>query len=105
MRFAIPCDGEENVVETFGTASSFAFLDANPVSGHILWKQVLRLPETTGETLSRWLADHGTDMLLAPDLNRQTITKLTDCGVQVACGATGTDPETLVESYLSHQPG
>ena len=105
MRFAIPCDGEENVVETFGTASSFAILDATPVSGHILWKHVLRLPEISGDTLSQWLADHGTDMLLAADVSRRTISQLTDCGVQVDCGATGDDPETLVESYLAHMPG
>jgi hypothetical protein len=43
MRFAVPCEGKR-VAEQFGSASQFAFFDANPRSGHILQHQIVDAP-------------------------------------------------------------
>ncbi len=101
MRFAIPCDSK-NAAETIGKASRVAFLDVNPVNGHILWKHIAAVTQSAGDSLTQWLADHGTDMLLAADVSVRTREQLTHRGVQVACAERGADPETLVEGYLGH---
>lgn len=100
MRFAIPCDGT-HVAEQFGKASHFAFYDANPSSGHILREEIADVPRQRGNVLPQWVADYGTDVVLATRLSGGERQRLADRGVAVVIGARGDDPRGLVEGFLA----
>jgi predicted Fe-Mo cluster-binding NifX family protein len=100
MRFAIPCEGR-NVATEFQKASHFAFLDANPSSGHVLREEIVHAPVYRGPALSQWLADYGTDVLLTPDTAGLTPDRLTSRGIGVVVGGRGHDVKGVVESFLA----
>lgn len=100
MRFAVPCE-EKRVAQQFGNASQFAFFDANPRSGHILQQQVVDSPGQGPDVVSRWVADYGTDVVLAAGLSTATRRSLSDRGVAFVVGARSNDPRELVQSFLA----
>jgi ATP-binding protein involved in chromosome partitioning len=100
MRFAIPCEGPR-VADDFATASHFRFFDANPKDGAILPEIVVETPMHEPASLPHWIADRGTDVVLAPELGSRIRQSLTERGVAIICGVAGTDPRLMVRDYLN----
>lgn len=100
MRFAIPCEGPR-VADHFATASHFAFYDANPKDGAILQEIVVETPVHEPVSLPNWIADRGTDVVLAPELGSRVRQSLADRGVAIVSGVAGTDPRLMVKDYLN----
>jgi ATP-binding protein involved in chromosome partitioning len=100
MRFAIPCEGPR-VADHFTTASHFAFYDANPKDGEILQEIFVETPMHEPASLPHWIADRGTDVVLAPELSSRIRQSLTERGVAIISGVAGTDPRLMVRDYLN----
>jgi predicted Fe-Mo cluster-binding NifX family protein len=101
MRFAIPCQGAV-VAGHVGTASHFTFLDANPRSGQILREEVVHVPSEMPAALSQWIADYGTDVVMASGLASRVRRGLAERGISMVSGVSGSDPKEIVREYLAH---
>jgi predicted Fe-Mo cluster-binding NifX family protein len=51
--------------------------------------------------ISRWVADYGTDVVLAAGLSTAARRSLSDRGVAFVVGARSNDPKDLVEGFLA----
>lgn len=98
MKFAIPlADGK--LTAHFGHCKEFALIDTD--AGKIGNKEILTPPPHEPGTLPKWLAELGTDVVIAGGMGARAVELLSQSGIQVLMGAPLDAPETLVMSYLN----
>ena len=100
MRIAIPVVNGE-LSAHFGHCEEFALLDADRESKTITSTQTLVAPPHEPGLLPRWLAEKGTDMIIAGGMGGRAQALFAEQGITVVVGAPAEAPETIVRSYLA----
>ena len=101
MRIAVSCDKEQKL-RSLGEASHFAFHDADPQNGRVVWKQTVDVPETPVAFLPQWIADRGTDIVLTAEVGPLARRHLADQGVAILVGAEGITASRLLNALFAH---
>jgi len=98
-RIAIPCEGGQ-IAAHFGHTQQFAFFDADPEERRIINEETLDAPPHEPGLLPAWLAEHGTNVVLAAGMGGRAIGLFNQQGIKVIVGVTGNDLRKVVEDYL-----
>ncbi len=99
MKFAIPL-ANGKLTAHFGHCQEFALIDAE--NNEIKKKEVLVPPPHEPGVLPKWLAELGTNVVIAGGMGQRAIMLFEQAGIKVIIGAPVEDPEILVKQYLSN---
>jgi predicted Fe-Mo cluster-binding NifX family protein len=99
MRIAIPM-AEGKLTMHFGHCERFALIDVDPGSKTILKKQEVEAPEHQPGLLPRWLAERGTNLVIAGGMGANAQNLFARSGIKVLTGASPQAPEALVAAYM-----
>lgn len=98
MKFAVPL-AEGKLTAHFGHCKEFALIDVD--SGKISNKEIHTPPPHEPGALPKWLAEMGTNVVIAGGMGARAVELLNQSGIQVLMGAPVDEPETLVMGYLN----
>ncbi len=98
MKIMIPLAGGV-VCAHFGHCQEFALLDVDPRNGEIGQAEFLTPPPHEPGVLPRWIAEQGTDMVLAGGMGQKAKVILEKNNVQVLTGTPGLTPEQAVAMW------
>lgn len=104
MRIAIPVSAGQ-LDPHFGHCRYFSLIDVDPSDKAILDTAVVAAPPHEPGVLPAWLADQGTNLVLAGGLGSRAIQLFRDQGIEVIVGAPEADPLSLAESWLAGDIG
>jgi predicted Fe-Mo cluster-binding NifX family protein len=99
MRFAIPL-AAGRLCAHFGHCERFALIDADADGKTIIRTEEIDAPEHQPGLLPRWLADRGTNIVVAGGMGPRAQDLFTERGIEVVIGAPSEEPEGLVQAYL-----
>jgi predicted Fe-Mo cluster-binding NifX family protein len=99
MRIAIPV-AEGKLTMHFGHCERFALIDVDPGSKKILKQQEVEAPEHQPGLFPRWLAEQGTNLVIAGGMGPNAQNLFARSGIKVLTGASSQPPETLVAAYM-----
>ncbi len=99
LRIAVPVAGGR-LCQHFGHSEQFALVDADPESGELKETAYLNPPPHEPGVLPQWLAEQGTQLVLAGGMGSRAVNYFHDYGVRVVTGAQDLPPQELVRSYL-----
>lgn len=99
-RFAIPCEGGQ-IATHFGHTQQFAFFDVDPDEGRIVKEEMVDAPPHQPGLLPAWLAEHGTNVVLAAGMGSRAIGLFNQQGIKAVVGVTGNDLRKVVEDYIA----
>lgn len=99
MRVATPCDGQQMAAH-FGHAPQFAIFDTDPDSSSIKSEQFVDSPPHEPGLLPKWLAQQGTNVILAGGMGMRAKQLFEENGITVVVGVGGMAPKEAVEAYL-----
>ncbi len=100
MKFAIPM-ANGKLTAHFGHCQEFALIDVE--NNEIKKKTVLVPPPHEPGVLPKWLAELGTNVVIAGGMGQRAITLFEQANIKVIIGAPVDIPETLVKQYLSNK--
>lgn len=102
MRIAIPTTGGV-FCEHFGRSDGFFLCDVDASTRSVdRPRQVVR-PKARCENVPRWLKNMGVTAVIGGGIGAVATRNLTDLGILVVPGQTGTDPPTIANRYLQGQ--
>ena len=84
----------------FGHCERFALIDVDPTGMKIVKREDIDAPSHQPGLLPPWLAERGTNMIIAGGVGQRAKGLFTETGVQVVVGAPADTPEKLVADYL-----
>jgi len=99
MRVATPCDGNQ-IAAHFGHAPQFAIFDTDPDTSTIKGEQFLQSPPHEPGRLPKWLAEHGTNVILAGGMGMRAKELFEQNGITVVVGVGNMAPKEAVNAYL-----
>jgi len=99
IRVAIPCDGQR-IATHFGHASRFVLFDADPDNGRITAENVEDAPPHQPGLLPQWLAQRGTNVVLAGGMGVRARQLFAERGIEVVTGVEVHDPKEAIEQYI-----
>ena len=99
MKYAVPVAGGV-MSPHFGHCEQFAFFDVDE-QNKITHKEFVASPEHQPGLLPSWLAERGASVVIAGGMGPRAVDLLQQHGIGVVLGATESDPEKAVLSYLS----
>lgn len=102
MRIVIPL-AAGRLCAHFGHCEQFAAIDVDTATGAIIARQDLTPPPHEPGNLPPWLAGQGTNVVIAGGIGARAQQLLTGHGIEVVCGAAVSEPETIVQAYLTGQ--
>ena len=104
MRIAIPVS-EGKLDPHFGHCRQFALVDVDRDEKKILANETVDAPAHEPGVLPAWLAEQGTNLVLAGGMGNMAIQIFAKHGVEVIVGVPSLDPESLANSYLAGEIG
>ena len=99
MKYAIPVVGG-TMSPHFGHCEQFAFFDVDEQKKEITSKEFIASPEHQPGLLPVWLAQKGAEVVIAGGMGPRAVDLMHQNGINVVLGATESDPEQAVLSYL-----
>jgi len=99
IRVAVPCEGEL-IASHFGHASSFLLFDADPEKKEITNRELADAPPHQPGLLPQWLAERGTNVVLAGGMGVRARDLFAERGIGVVLGVEAANPRSAVEAYL-----
>ena len=99
MRIAIPVS-EGKLAMHFGHCERFALIDVDPESPQTMSKKELEAPEHAPGVFPRWLADQGTNVVIAGGMGASARNLLARSGITVLTVVSPQPPEALVAAYM-----
>jgi predicted Fe-Mo cluster-binding NifX family protein len=100
MRIAIPlADGK--LATHFGHCEQFALLDVDFNSKTILKREDIVPPPHQPGLLPPWLAERGTNMIIAGGMGQRALDLFAGQNIQVVVGAPADTPENLVTNFFA----
>ena len=99
MIIAIPVTNNK-LDSHFGHCKEFALIKIDPEKKKILSQEIVQAPPHQPGLLPKWLAQLGTNMVIAGGMGQRAKDLLSDHNIEVLVGALQETPEKLVESYL-----
>lgn len=100
MVFGIPLAGGQLSMH-FGHCEQFALVEADPQSKEIIRTKLLDAPPHEPGLLPKWLHEQGAEVIIAGGMGQRAQQLFAQNGIQVVVGASGGDPQTLVQTYLA----
>jgi predicted Fe-Mo cluster-binding NifX family protein len=100
MRIAIPIV-EGKLSQHFGHCEAFALVDVDGDPGAIVESQTVDAPPHEPGLLPRWLAEKGTQTIIAGGMGTRAHDLFAEQGITVVVGAPRETPNYIVESYLA----
>ena len=85
----------------FGGAEGFALFDVDENEGRIVDRIDHPAPPHAMGSFPAWLRDQGVDVILAAGMGPRAVEMLQASGVEVVLGASGDDPDDLVQAWLN----
>jgi predicted Fe-Mo cluster-binding NifX family protein len=85
----------------FGHCERFALVDVDIAGKKILKREDIEAPPHQPGLLPPWLAERGTNMVIAGGMGQRARSLFAEQGLAVLVGASAETPERLVEDYLS----
>ena len=104
MRIAIPVS-DDRLDPHFGHCRFFSLVDVDHAGKSILKAATVAAPPHEPGVLPAWLAQQGTDLVLAGGMGSRAIQLFRDQGVEVIVGVPPLAPQALVESWLAGEIG
>lgn len=99
MRYAIPTSNGL-LTEHFGHCEQFAFIDIDETTKKIIAKKMVAPPPHQPGVLPAWLAQEGTNVVIAGGMGPRAVDLLEHNKIEVILGATAEDPEQLVMAHI-----
>ena len=100
MRIAIPlADGK--LSPHFGHCERFALIDVNHAEQKIIKLEEEKAPPHQPGLLPAWLAERGTNVIIAGGMGSRAQSLFTEQGVAVLVGAAPGSPEEVVKEYMA----
>ena len=100
MKIAIPlADGKLSA--HFGHCERFALIEADAAQKKIVKREDLEAPPHEPGLLPKWLAERGTNLIIAGGMGQRAQALFCEHGIEVVIGAPAETPENLVNSYLA----
>ncbi len=99
LKIAIPiADGK--LCNHFGHCEQFAFAYVDQENKKIKKIEYLDSPPHEPGVIPRWIAEQGTDLVIAGGMGQKAMDLLNQHGIKVIVGAKGEKPEDIVRNYL-----
>ena len=99
MRIAIPIV-EGKLSMHFGHCEKFALVDADPETKQVQGIQEVAAPPHQPGLLPPWLAERGTDMIIAGGMGLRAQQLFSENGIRVVVGAPSGSAQELAAAYL-----
>lgn len=99
MRIAIPVAGGR-LAQHFGHCEQFALFDIDNDQKTITGRQFLDAPPHQPGLLPAWLADRGTNVVIAGGMGQRAQSLFSESGITVVIGASSVEPETIVGEWM-----
>ena len=99
MKIAIPLANGRLSLH-FGHCESFCLIDVDKSAKDIVGRRDVLAPPHQPGLLPRWLADHGSELIIAGGMGQRAQGLFRDNGIQVVVGAQPGEPEKIVQAYL-----
>jgi predicted Fe-Mo cluster-binding NifX family protein len=100
MKIAIPLAGGKLAMH-FGHCERFALVDVDLAEKKILKREDIEAPPHVPGLLPAWLAERGTNMIIAGGMGQRAQGLFAEHGIQVVVGAPPDTPERLAGDYLA----
>lgn len=100
MKIAIPTL-EGKLCGHFGHCETFTFVEVNPETKEILSIETGAPEEGVSCQSAGWIAEQGTDMVLAGGMGGRPMMMFAQCGIPVVSGCPELEIRELVEHFLS----
>jgi len=100
MRIAIPT-ANGRLSAHFGHCEEFALIDADPDTKTIVGKEMVAAPDHQPGLLPRWLAERGTNVIIAGGMGSRAQNLFAEQNIQVVVGAPAEEPEAIAKDYLA----
>ena len=100
MKYAVPVTGG-TMSPHFGHCEQFAFFDVDEQKKEITSREFIASPEHQPGLLPVWLAQKGAEVVIAGGMGPRAVDLLQQHSISVVLGATESDPERAVLSYLN----
>jgi len=98
MRYAIPLSNGR-LCAHFGHCEQFAFIDVDENTGVVIEKVLVTPPAHQPGVLPAWLADEGTNIVIAGGMGPRAVDLLKQHRIDVIIGAMEDDPENLINAH------
>ncbi len=99
IRIAVPtADGY--LCPHFGHCAAFVIVDVDKDQGTILKTETHEAPPHEPGLLPRWLAEKGTDLIIAGGMGARAQDLFNQKGIGVVIGAPAEKPEKIVHDYM-----
>ncbi|MEZ4598490.1 MAG: NifB/NifX family molybdenum-iron cluster-binding protein [Syntrophotaleaceae bacterium] len=99
MKIAIPLH-QGALSLHFGHCEHFALIEVDPQNRKILGKTLHEPPPHEPGVLPKWLAELGTDLIIAGGMGRRAQELFAAKSISVLVGAQALSPEDLIAAYL-----
>lgn len=99
MKIAIPT-AEGKLCSHFGHCETFSFAEVNPETKEILKISTNAPEEGVSCQCANWLAQEGTDIVLAGGIGGRPMMMLVQNGIEIISGCPELEIEELVKSFL-----
>ncbi len=99
MKIAIPT-AQGKLCAHFGHCEKFAFVEADPETKSVQGLEERVPPPHEPGVLPRWLAEQGTELIIAGGMGQRAQALFAGQGIRVVVGAAPEAPEVLAENWL-----
>jgi predicted Fe-Mo cluster-binding NifX family protein len=100
MRYAVPVSSG-GLAAHFGHCEHFALIDVDEEKKEILRKKLVPSPGHQPGLLPQWLAEEGVSVVIAKGMGSRAQNLFQQNRIKVIIGALESDPEQVVQNYLS----
>jgi predicted Fe-Mo cluster-binding NifX family protein len=100
MKIAIPLANGRLSLH-FGHCESFCLIDVDPATKEMTGRRDVLAPPHQPGLLPRWLAEQGSDLIIAGGMGQRAQGLFQENGIEVVVGAPPREPQALVNEYLS----
>lgn len=100
MIIAIPVTGED-LCAHFGHCQHFALVEVDDQSRQVKCVTLVQPPPHQPGLLPRWLHERGVTTVIAGGIGLRARQLLEELGIEVIAGVPATNPQQLVEEYLT----
>lgn len=98
MKYAIPLT-QGKLCSHFGHSDQFAIFDVDE-NNKVAEKALLTPPPHEPGVYPAWLAQNGVKCVIGGGMGQRAQSLFSENGIKVIVGASGTDPDVILENYL-----
>ncbi len=99
MRIAIPLESGK-LAGHFGHCEQFLFAEVDPNTRQVLTKTVTTPPDHAPGVFPKWLAQHGTNVVIAGSIGTHARNQLAVDKIQLYAGVTAAEPDVVIAVFL-----